>query len=118
MATLGKGLRRWLSAGKRPGQLEPWEHAVVEAGHGADLVAELAPQGIRVMNLRPHGMPETFTMKDVHRIRAPGITYEQFQAYLANSTYPRRAMTLADVANLAVFMASDKASGMTGTRSI
>jgi NAD(P)-dependent dehydrogenase (short-subunit alcohol dehydrogenase family) len=80
-----------------------------------DLSAELAPHGIRVINLRPHGMPETSTMKDVHQIKASGMTYEQFQAYLANSTHPRRAMTLADVANLAVFMASDKASGMTGT---
>jgi len=30
---------------------------------------------------------------------------------LANRTYPRRLMTLEEMANLAVFMASDKASG-------
>jgi enoyl-[acyl-carrier-protein] reductase (NADH) len=34
---------------------------------------------------------------------------------LATSTHPRRLMTLAEMANVAAFMASDKASGMTGT---
>jgi enoyl-[acyl-carrier-protein] reductase (NADH) len=43
------------------------------------------------------------------------MTWEQFQAYLASTTHPRRVMTLEEVANMAVFMASDKASGMTGT---
>jgi NAD(P)-dependent dehydrogenase (short-subunit alcohol dehydrogenase family) len=30
-----------------------------------DLSAELAPHGIRVVGLRPHGMPETSTMREV-----------------------------------------------------
>jgi hypothetical protein len=34
-----------------------------------DLSAELAPQGIRVVGLRPHGMPETATMKDAYEWR-------------------------------------------------
>jgi NAD(P)-dependent dehydrogenase (short-subunit alcohol dehydrogenase family) len=80
-----------------------------------DLSAELAPNGIRVVSLRPHGIPGTPTMKDVFELKATGMTYEQFQAYLASMTHPRRVMTLAEVANMAVFMASDKASGMTGT---
>lgn len=80
-----------------------------------DLSAELAPHGIRVVSLRPHGIPETPTMRDVHELKTPSITYEQFQGYLANTTHPRRVMTLAEVANVAVFMGSDKASGMTGT---
>lgn len=80
-----------------------------------DLSAELAPHGIRVVSLRPHGLPETPTMKDVHELKTPGITYEQFQGALASTTHPRRVMTLAEVANVAVFMASDRASGMTGT---
>jgi enoyl-[acyl-carrier-protein] reductase (NADH) len=54
-------------------------------------------------------------MKDVFELKASGITYEQFQEYLASTTHPRRVMTLAEVANVAAFMASDKASGMTGT---
>src|SRR6266478_3155130 len=80
-----------------------------------DLSAELAPQGIRVVGLRPHGIPETSTMKDVFELKRSGITYEQFQEYLERTTHPRRVMTLEEVANMAVFMASDKASGMTGT---
>jgi NAD(P)-dependent dehydrogenase (short-subunit alcohol dehydrogenase family) len=81
-----------------------------------DLSAELAPQGIRVVGLRPHGMPETRTMREVFELKpSAGMTWEQFQAYLAGMTHPRRVMALEEVANMAVFMASDKASGMTGT---
>jgi NAD(P)-dependent dehydrogenase (short-subunit alcohol dehydrogenase family) len=80
-----------------------------------DLSAELAPHGIRVVGLRPHGMPETSTMKEVFDAKASGMTWEQFQQYLASTTHPRRVMTVEEVANMAVFMASDKASGMTGT---
>ncbi len=80
-----------------------------------DLSAELAPQGIRVVGLRPHGMPETSTMKEAFDAKASGMTWKQFQEYLASRTHPRRVMTLEEVANMAVFMASDKASGMTGT---
>jgi len=35
-----------------------------------DLSAELAPHGIRVVGLRPHGMPETPTMAELAEIRA------------------------------------------------
>jgi NAD(P)-dependent dehydrogenase (short-subunit alcohol dehydrogenase family) len=82
-----------------------------------DLSAELAPQGIRVVGLRPHGMPETSMMKEVFELKASriGMTWEQFQGYLAGMTHPRRVMKLEEMANMAVFMASDKASGMTGT---
>src|SRR5262252_6260623 len=82
-----------------------------------DLSAELAPQGIRVVGLRPQGMPETRTLKEVFELKAKasGLTWEQWQEFLASRTHPRRLMTLAEMANMAVFMASDKASGMTGT---
>jgi NAD(P)-dependent dehydrogenase (short-subunit alcohol dehydrogenase family) len=80
-----------------------------------DLSAELAPHGIRVVGLRPHGIPETQTMRSVFEIKMSGMTYEQFQQILVGTTHTRRVMTLAEVANAAVFMASDKASGMTGT---
>ena len=82
-----------------------------------DLSAELAPQGIRVVGLRPQAMPETRTIKDGFepRAKATGMTWEQFQEMLASRTHPRRLMTLEEMANTAVFMASDKASGMTGT---
>jgi NAD(P)-dependent dehydrogenase (short-subunit alcohol dehydrogenase family) len=80
-----------------------------------DLSAELAPHGVRVVSLRPHGLPETPTMQEVFALKTSGITYEQFQGYLAGTTHPKRTQTLAEVADAAVFLASDKASGMTGT---
>jgi NAD(P)-dependent dehydrogenase (short-subunit alcohol dehydrogenase family) len=82
-----------------------------------DLSAELAPQGIRVVGLRPNGMPETGTLKEAFEIRAEalGVTWEQWREMLASRTHARRLSTLQEMANMAVFMASDKASGMTGT---
>jgi enoyl-[acyl-carrier-protein] reductase (NADH) len=43
------------------------------------------------------------------------MTWDQFQGILASKTHARLLMTLAEMANVAVFMASDQASGMTGT---
>jgi NAD(P)-dependent dehydrogenase (short-subunit alcohol dehydrogenase family) len=82
-----------------------------------DLSAELAPQGIRVVSLRPHGMPETPTMREVFAAKAKpaGLTWEQFAGHLASDTHPRRVMALEEVANVAAFVASGQASGMTGT---
>jgi NAD(P)-dependent dehydrogenase (short-subunit alcohol dehydrogenase family) len=89
-------------------------HAAKEA-LTRSLSAELAPDGIRVVGLRPHGIPETASMREVYELKGAGMSWEQFQAYLASTTHPRRVMTLAEVADTAAFMASDKASGMTGT---
>ena len=82
-----------------------------------NLSAELAPHGIRVVGLRPQGMPETRTIRNAFepRAKASGMTWEQWQEMLASTTHPRRLMTLEEMANMAVFIASDKASGMTGT---
>lgn len=82
-----------------------------------DLSAELAPHGIRVVGLRPQAMPETRTIREAFepRAEASGMTWEQWQEFLAGKTHARRLMTLEEMANMAVFMASDKASGMTGT---
>ena len=82
-----------------------------------DLSAELAPHGIRVVGLRPQAMPETRTIRDAFepRAEASGMTWDQWQEMLASRTHPRRLMTLEEMANVAAFMASDRASGMTGT---
>lgn len=81
------------------------------------LSAELSPQGIRVVGLRPQAMPETATIKRAYepRAKASGMTWEQWQAMLASRTHPRRLMTLEEMASVAAFIASDKASGLTGT---
>ena len=82
-----------------------------------DLSAELAPQGIRVVGLRPQGIPESDTLREAFEPRAKpsGMTWEQWQELLANRNHARRLMTLEETANVAVFLASDKASAMTGT---
>jgi len=81
------------------------------------LSLELAPQGIRVVGLQPHAMPETETIKEIFESRAEtmGLTWEQFAGYLAGMNHPKRFLTLAEMANIAAFMASDKASGIMGT---
>jgi NAD(P)-dependent dehydrogenase (short-subunit alcohol dehydrogenase family) len=82
-----------------------------------DLSHEFARQGIRVVSLRPHGIPETSTLREVHamKAKASGMTWEQFTGYLGSMTHPRRGSTLAELASMAAFVASDKASGLTGT---
>jgi NAD(P)-dependent dehydrogenase (short-subunit alcohol dehydrogenase family) len=83
-----------------------------------DLSAELAPQGIRVVGLRPQAIPESVGSRRrffESRAKSAGVTWEQFQELLASRTHPQRLMTLEELANVAVFVASDQASGMTGT---
>jgi NAD(P)-dependent dehydrogenase (short-subunit alcohol dehydrogenase family) len=82
-----------------------------------ELSAELAPHGVRVVGLRPHAMPETRAIQHGYEVRAEasGLTWEQFQGSLASRTHTGRLMTLAEMADMAAFLASDKASGVTGT---
>jgi NAD(P)-dependent dehydrogenase (short-subunit alcohol dehydrogenase family) len=82
-----------------------------------NLSAELAPLGIRVVGMRPHAMPEVETTRKAFepRANALGMTWEQFEKSLASTTHSQRTMTLAEMANVAAFLASDRASGITGT---
>lgn len=82
-----------------------------------NLSAELVPQGIRVVGLRPHGMPESGTIKEVFGLHAKawGISWDQFHELIASRTHGRRLPTLVEMANVAAFIASDQASAMTGT---
>ena len=81
------------------------------------LSVELAPQGIRVVGVQPHGMPETKTIKEIfeNRAKTSGVSWEQFAGYLAGMNHPKRFMSLTEIANVAAFVASDKASAMMGT---
>jgi NAD(P)-dependent dehydrogenase (short-subunit alcohol dehydrogenase family) len=82
-----------------------------------DLSAELAPYGVRVVGLRPQAMPETPTIKEAFepRAKATGMTWDQWEELLASKTHPKRLMTLEEMANVAAFIASDKATALTGT---
>jgi 3-oxoacyl-[acyl-carrier protein] reductase len=85
------------------------------------LAAELAPSGIRVICLRPHAIPEASAAgshsRDVFGLAAEraGISVEQMLAGAAEGTLLKRLPTLAEVADVAAFLASDRAGAMTGT---
>ena len=81
------------------------------------LSAELAPHGIRVVGLRPDGMPESGTIQEVFGLHAKalGLSWDRFHELIASKNHRRRLPTLAEMANVAAFMASDQATAMTGT---
>lgn len=82
-----------------------------------DFSVELAPHGIRVVGLRANAITDTETFREVFEIKAKpmGVTWDQFTQYIANTSHTLRGTTLEELANMAVFVASDRASGMTGT---
>lgn len=81
------------------------------------LSAEFAQHGVRAVCLRSSGLPETRTIDVVFGLHAKalGITQQQFQGFVESLTHRKRSATVAEVAAAAAFLASEKASGMTGT---
>lgn len=81
-----------------------------------NLSAEFGPQGVRFICLRSTGLPETKTIDVVFGLHAKAlnITRKEFQTFMEDMSHTRRSTTLEELANAAVFAASDKASGMTG----
>jgi 3-oxoacyl-[acyl-carrier protein] reductase len=81
------------------------------------LAGELGPQGIRVICLRSAGSPDAPGLdRFFHELaKLSGVSREAFEAALAERTLLKRLPRVAEVANMAVLMASDRASAMTGT---
>ena len=84
------------------------------------LAGELAPSGIRVNCLRPHAIPEAMATSHTRRLfdgmaGLSGLTTEAWLSGLASTTLLGRLPTLADAADYAAFVASDRASAVTGT---
>jgi NAD(P)-dependent dehydrogenase (short-subunit alcohol dehydrogenase family) len=80
------------------------------------LSLELASLGVRAVCLRPHAMPETETIREVFELKeAHKMKWDQWLEALASRTHTRRLMTVEELANVAAFVASDRASAMTGT---
>lgn len=85
------------------------------------LAAELGTSGVRVVCLRPDALPEAAAQGSHSRtIFEPvaadhGMTVEEMLAQAAQASLLKRSATLAEVANTAVFLASDWAGAMTGT---
>ena len=85
-------------------------------GFCRQLAAEVGPHGIRVVCLRSSGSPDApgvSQVLDQHAANA-GISRREFEARFAASTLLKRLPLLAEVANVAVLMASDLASPITG----
>lgn len=84
------------------------------------LAGELGPSGIRVICLRPDAIPEALPTSHSREVfngfaRRAGVTVEAMLGDRARSgTLLRRFPTLAEVADYAAFVASDRAGAMTG----
>jgi 3-oxoacyl-[acyl-carrier protein] reductase len=83
------------------------------------LTGELGPSGIRVICLRPHAIPETVSTSHVRELfngfaQPAGTTVEDWLAEHATTAKLARLPTLAEVADYAAFVASDRAGSMTG----
>jgi 3-oxoacyl-[acyl-carrier protein] reductase len=86
------------------------------------LAAELGPHGVRVVCLRPDGIPETAARLGSHTRqiwgRAAdrlGMPFEELLDMVGSTGALQRPLTVDEVANVAVFVGSDYASAMTGT---
>ena len=84
------------------------------------LAGELGSNGVRVICLRPDAIPEALATSHAREVfrgfaERVGTTVEAMLAERARSgTLLKRFPTLAEVANVAAFVASDRASAMTG----
>jgi len=84
------------------------------------IACELGPRGIRVICLQPDAIPEAAARgshtRDVFRPVAEraGVTVDAMLAGAVDRTLLKRLPTLAEIARFAAFVASDRASGMTG----
>ena len=76
-----------------------------------NLAGELGPRGIRVVCLRPEGIPETW--REYTEEAKQFAALKEFHELLKARTLLGRLPTLAEVANAAAFMASDRAGAIT-----
>lgn len=79
-------------------------------GLSRTLAAELSPQGVRVVCLRPHRIGDTLGPEADFAMER-----DEFRTFIESMTLLNRLPTLADVASAAAFLASDGAAAMSGT---
>jgi len=79
------------------------------------LAVELGPSGIRLVTIRSSGSPDAPGVRDAvaEHARAAGVSREVFEARIAEKTMLRRMPLMAEIANTAVLVASDRASALT-----
>jgi len=83
----------------------------------ANLAFEVSPLGVRVVCLRTLANVDSRSIQDTMGILAGqlGITKDMAMAQVAQSNFLKVPATVADTANAAVLLASDRARMMTGT---
>jgi len=83
------------------------------------LAAEVGQHGVRVLGIYTAGVPETLSPERIASVnpntQLDAAALEQMLAGMAQMTMLRRAPSLAQVADTAAFLASDRAAGITGT---
>jgi NAD(P)-dependent dehydrogenase (short-subunit alcohol dehydrogenase family) len=80
------------------------------------LAAELGPRGVRVCGIWTAGVVETLSPGKLTEVGGEDAPAPQSaEEMIARMSVLRRAPRLADVTEVAVFLASDRASGITGT---
>lgn len=80
------------------------------------LAAEVGPRGVRVCGIWTAGVAETLTDESIAEVAgAGGPSAQAALEMIAGMAALRRTPRLADVAEVAAFLASDRAGGMTGT---
>jgi NAD(P)-dependent dehydrogenase (short-subunit alcohol dehydrogenase family) len=89
--------------------------AVIEAVC-RQLAVEGGPNGVRVVCLRSAGSPDAAGVREAMSIHArnAGITIDELEKQIAATSMLGRMPRLAEVANAAALMASDRASAITG----
>ncbi len=123
MARRGSGVILTITGGDREavptlgGTLVAW--AAIEA-QCRQWACELGPQGIRVVWLRTTGLPEAVpdtgdAVADLGTGFGAGMTRADIIAGMREATMLNRLPSLAELGNVAAFMASDQASAMTAT---
>jgi 3-oxoacyl-[acyl-carrier protein] reductase len=84
---------------------------VIEA-FSRNLAAELGPKGVRAVNIRSAGSPDSRPFREA--IAQSGPDAREFLSRLEDDTMLKGLPLMEDIANAAVFLASDLASKITG----
>jgi len=81
------------------------------------LAVENGPMGVRVNWVRSPGSPDAPGVREAWKLRADewGMSFDEVHALFAKDTPLRRITPLAQIADAAVFLASDLSAGMTAT---
>jgi 3-oxoacyl-[acyl-carrier protein] reductase len=82
-------------------------------GFSRNLAAELGPAGVRVVCMRSGGSPDSKVFKDA-KLKNPDVMKARLKE-MEDATMLKRLPLMQEITNVAIFLASDMATGLTGT---